>query len=157
MSRYQVPRLPRLISELTVPFTQAYRYNQWDGWFPVYRLYYSSTQWITGIDTGPDGKAWYVIQDEADKNLHYFVPAVQLRPFAPAEFSPLSPDVPLGKKRIEVNLTTQTLTCYENEAGLFQDPGLHRRARDNGHPHREFQHPGQTPLPQHEHHQPPGG
>ncbi len=110
----------KVISELTVPFTQAYRYNQWDGWFPVYRLYYSSTQWITGIDTGPDGKAWYVIQDEADKNLHYYVPAVQLRPFAPDEFSPLSPDVPLGKKRIEVNLTTQTLTCYENESVFFK-------------------------------------
>jgi hypothetical protein len=104
---------PKILSELTVPYTQAYRYNQWDGWFQVYRLYYSSTQWITGIDAGPDGKAWYVIQDEADKNLHYYVPAVQLRPISSAEFTPLSPDVPMGSKRIEVNLTTQTLTCYE--------------------------------------------
>ena len=62
---------------------------------------------------GPDGKAWYDIQDEADKNLHYFVPAEQLRPISPAEITPLSPDVPMGQKRIDVNLTTQTLTCYE--------------------------------------------
>ena len=105
----------KVLSELTVPYTQAYRYNQWDGWVQVYRLYYSSTQWITGIDTGPDGKAWYVIQDEADKNLHYFVPAVQLRPIPANDFSPLSPEVPSGHKRIDVNLATQTLTCFESD------------------------------------------
>jgi hypothetical protein len=105
----------KLLSEVTVPYTQAYRYNQWDGWFQTYRLYYSSTQWITGIDTGPDGKAWYIVQDEGDKNLNYFVPAVQLRPISPEEFSPISPNVPMENKRIDVNLTTQTLTCYEND------------------------------------------
>ncbi len=109
----------KLISEVTVPYTQAYRYNQWDGWFPTYRLYYSSTQWITGIDTGPDGKAWYVVQDEADKNLSYFVPAVQLRPISPDEFTPISPMMPLENKRIDVNLSTQTLTCYEYDQVVF--------------------------------------
>jgi lipoprotein-anchoring transpeptidase ErfK/SrfK len=116
---YNTPlsRLPtsKLLSEVTVPYTQAYRYNQWDGWVSVYRLYYSSTQWITGIDTGPDGKAWYVVQDEADKNLHYYVPSVQLRPISISEITPISPDVPLANKRIDVNLTTQTLTCLEND------------------------------------------
>jgi hypothetical protein len=109
---YNVPPAKQL-SEVTVPYTQAYRYNQWDGWFPTYRLYYSSTQWITGIDAGPDGKAWYIVQDEADKNLSYFVPAVQLRPILPDEFTPISPEVPMKDKRIDVNLTTQTLTCFE--------------------------------------------
>lgn len=109
----------KLLSELTVPFTMAYRYNQWDGWFPTNRLYYSSTQWITGIDTGPDGKAWYVVQDEGDKNMFYYVPTVQLRPIAPAEMTPLSPEVPMGQKRIDVNLTTQTLTCFEYDRTVF--------------------------------------
>jgi lipoprotein-anchoring transpeptidase ErfK/SrfK len=109
----------KLLSEVTVPYTQAYRYNQWDGWFPIYRLYYSSIQWITGIDTGPDGKAWYVIQDEADKNVHYYVPTVQLRPISPEEITPLSPNVPMGKKHIEVDLTTQTLTCSEYDQVIF--------------------------------------
>src|SRR5512135_290220 len=104
----------KVISEVTVPFTTAYRNNPWEGWTPVYRLYYSSTQWITGIDTGPDGKAWYVVQDEADKNLYYYVPTIQLRPIDPAEYAPISPDAPFNKKRVDVNLTTQTLTCYEN-------------------------------------------
>jgi lipoprotein-anchoring transpeptidase ErfK/SrfK len=109
----------KLLSELTVPYTQAYRYNKWDGWFPIYRLYYGSIQWITGIDTGPDGNAWYVVQDEGDKNLRYFVPSAQLRPISPEEITPLSPDVPIGQKRIDVNLTTQTLTCFEYGNSVF--------------------------------------
>jgi hypothetical protein len=104
---------PKLLSEVTVPYSDAYRFSQLNGWSQYYRLYYSSIQWITGIDTGPDGKAWYVVQDEADKNLHYYVPSEHLRPISPAELTPLSPDVPMGQKRIDVNLTTQTLTCYE--------------------------------------------
>ena len=34
-------------------------------------------------------------------------------------YTPLSPNVPIGQKRIEVNLTTQTLTCYEADALVF--------------------------------------
>ncbi|MFH1524455.1 MAG: L,D-transpeptidase [Chloroflexota bacterium] len=105
----------KLLSEITVPYAQPYRYNQWDGWFPIaYRLYYSSTQWVTGIDTGPDGKAWYVIQDEADKNVFFYVPAVQVRPIAPEEMASISPEVPLEKKHIDIDLRIQTLTCYQD-------------------------------------------
>ena len=109
----------KLLSELTVPYSDSYRYDKWKGWFHNYRLYYSSIQWITGIDTGPDGKAWYVVQDEADKNLHYFVPTEQLRPISPAEMAPLSPDLSMGQKRMDLNLTTQTLTCFEMEKVVF--------------------------------------
>jgi len=106
----------KLLAEITVPYSQPYRYNQGDGWLPVsYRLYYTSTQWITGVGAGPDGKAWYIVQDDADKNFLYFVPAVQLRPISPEEITPLSPEVSPDKKHIEVNLHTQTLTCYEND------------------------------------------
>ncbi len=35
--------------------------------------------------------------------------------FPPEEITPISPDVPPGKKRIDVNLKTQTLVCYEND------------------------------------------
>jgi lipoprotein-anchoring transpeptidase ErfK/SrfK len=109
----------KILAELTVPYTQAYRYNKSDGWYSYYRLYYSSTQWITGIDPGPDGRPWYVIQDEADKSVSYYVPAVQLRPIPADDFIPLATGVPADKKRIEVNLTTQTLTCFENNSLVF--------------------------------------
>ncbi len=114
-----IPKDTKILSELTVPYTEAYRYDQWNGWYATYRLYYSSTQWITGIDSGPDGKAWYVVQDEADKNLHYYVPCEQLRPIDPTEYTPTFTDVPPGHKRIEVNLTTQTLVCYESNQPVF--------------------------------------
>jgi lipoprotein-anchoring transpeptidase ErfK/SrfK len=120
---YNVPlsNIPatKLLSELTVPYTDSYRYDKWNGWSQYYRLYYSSTQWITGIETGPDGKAWYLVQDEADKNVHYYVPTVQLRPISSEEITPLSPDVPMGEKRIDLNLTTQTLTCSEYDQVVF--------------------------------------
>ncbi len=103
----------KLLAELTVPYAQIYRFNQWDGWKLDYRAYYSTIHWITGLDAGPDGNVWYRLQDEADKSF-YFIPTAQLRPISPDEIAPLSPDVPAGKKHIEVNLRTQTLTCYEN-------------------------------------------
>jgi len=110
----------KLLAELTVPYTQPYRYDHWDGWLPItYRLYYTSVQWITGIEVGPDGNAWYVVQDDADKNFFYYVPAVQLRPIAPSEITPLSPDILPDKKHIDVSLRTQTLTCYENNQVIY--------------------------------------
>jgi lipoprotein-anchoring transpeptidase ErfK/SrfK len=110
----------KAVAELTVPYMQPYRFNPWDGWYPLdFRLYYSSIHWITGIESGPDGKPWYIVQDEADKNFLYYVPAIQFRPIAAQEFSPISSEVPLGRKRIDVNIHTQTLTCYENDALVF--------------------------------------
>ena len=108
----------KLLAELTVPFTQIYRYRQADGWVPDYRAYYSTIHWITSIETGPDGKAWYRLQDEADES-SYFIPTAQLRPIYPAEITPISPDVPPDKKRIDVNLQTQTLICYEYDQAVL--------------------------------------
>jgi hypothetical protein len=108
----------KLLSELTVPYAQIYRYNQWDGWFLDYRTYYSTIHWITGIKTGPDGNAWYRLQDESDES-SYFIPTAQLRPISPEEITPITPDVPPGKKRIDVNLKTQTLVCYENDQAVL--------------------------------------
>ncbi len=127
----------KLLTELTVPYSDSYRFDKWQGWYPFDRLYYTSTHWITGIEAGPDGKPWYVVEDEADKSISYFVPAVQLRPIPPEEFAPITPDVPLQNKRIDVDLTTQTLTAYEYEkpvlstkvstgvTGLFPTPTGH--------------------------------
>jgi lipoprotein-anchoring transpeptidase ErfK/SrfK len=104
----------KILAELTVPYTQPYRFNQWEGWSTTYRAYYSTIHWITGIDTGPDGNAWYRLQDEADES-SYYISTAQLRPIPPDEITPLSPHVLSVKKYIDVNLHTQTLTCYEND------------------------------------------
>lgn len=121
-NHYNVPlaSIPetKLLSEVTVPYCTSYQYNQWDGWHPTFRFYYSSIQWIKGIDTGPDGKAWYTILDEADESLHY-VPTGQLRPIPVSDLDPLSPSIPPENKHIEVNLTSQILTCYEYDRAVF--------------------------------------
>jgi hypothetical protein len=46
---------PGLLAEVTVPYTPTFRYTRFDGWQPLYRLYYGSTHWITALEIGPDG------------------------------------------------------------------------------------------------------
>ncbi len=108
-----------LLGEITVPYAQAYVYDPWKGWQTTYRLYYGTVHWFTAVQEGPDGQPWYMILDEADRT-NYFVPAVQLRPIPADEIDPISPDVPFEKKRIEVDLTKQTLVCTESDQIVFQ-------------------------------------
>lgn len=102
------------LAEVTVPYTRAYRYSGRYGWRPVYRLYFQSVHWVTAVEEGPDGKPWYRIIDEL-LDIDYHVPAIHLRIIHPDELTPISPDVPPENKRIEVDLTAQTLTAYEND------------------------------------------
>jgi hypothetical protein len=114
-----IPEGVRRVAELTVPYTQAMRYSKAYGWQPNLRLYYRSAHWIDGIDEGPDGEPWYRIFDEL-VGVPYHVQALHLRPIAVEDWSPISPEVRLEDKRVEVNLVTQTLTAYENEQAIFQ-------------------------------------
>jgi hypothetical protein len=107
------------LAEVTVPYTQAMRFNNSSGWDLLYRLYYTSTHWVTGIDEGPDGEAWYRLKDEL-LEVEYHVPAHHLRLIPPEELSPISPDVPAHRKWVEVDLSRQQITCYEREEPVFQ-------------------------------------
>ena len=106
------------LAEVSVPFTQSYRYSKAYGWEPVNRLYFQSTHWITGLDEGPDGEPWYRFTDELQP-VDYFALAVHFRPIPDEEFAPLSPDLPFEAKRIEVSLKAQTLTAYEDDQPVF--------------------------------------
>lgn len=107
------------LAEVSVPYTQAYGYNRYDGWQLKYRLYYETTHWITGSDAGPDGKLWYELTSEIDDNLVYYVPAAHLRPISDGEMAPISPDLPYEDKRIELSLASQYLTAYEGNQPIF--------------------------------------
>jgi len=107
------------LAEVTVPYAQALRYNGHDEWEPLYRLYYTSTHWVTSIDEGPDGEAWYRLKDEL-LEVEYHVPAHHLRLIPPEEFAPISPDVPAHRKHVEVDLALQQLTCFERDEVVFQ-------------------------------------
>jgi len=107
------------LAEVSVPYTRSYRYSLYDGWQPLYPLYYETVHWLVGIDEGPDGQPWYRLLDEL-LEINYNVPAIHMRPITDDELAPISPDVPFEKKRIEVSLDTQTLTAYENDQAIFQ-------------------------------------
>jgi len=113
------PEGMRSPAELTVPYSQAMRYTKMYGWQPNLRLYYGSVHWIEGIDEGPDGEPWYRIYDEL-VSFPYHVRAMHLRPIPYEEWSPISPDIPLEDKRIEVDLSAQILKAFEFEKVVFQ-------------------------------------
>jgi lipoprotein-anchoring transpeptidase ErfK/SrfK len=109
------------LAEVTVPYTQSQRFSRYDGWSPLYRLYYGTTHWVTGLTFGPDGLDWYELTDELG-NTKYFAPAEHLRYLADEELAPINPDIDAADKRIEVELSRQTLTAFENDV-----PVLHTR------------------------------
>jgi hypothetical protein len=67
---------------------------------------------------GGDLAWWYQIEDELFPG-RYFVPASQMRPIAPEEFTPLSPDVDPLQKKIVINLREQRMVAYEGEREVF--------------------------------------
>jgi lipoprotein-anchoring transpeptidase ErfK/SrfK len=113
----------RRLAEVTVPFTTPWRNSKSFGWEKLDPpIYYGSVHWVDQLAaSGPDGSAdWYRIYDELDSNVPYFVPAMHLKMVPLEMFGPISPDVPYEDKLIEVNLTTQMLTAYENGRIVFQ-------------------------------------
>lgn len=121
-TRYQQPALSirenGQLGEITVPYTQAL-FRVGDSWEPRYRLYYQSVHWVKGVEPGPDGLPWYSLLDEL-LEIRYLVPATHVRLISDQEIAPLSPEVPWEAKRIEVNLSTQRLTCFEEEQTVFE-------------------------------------
>jgi hypothetical protein len=135
VENYMIPKRGQL-AEVSVPMTTTMRYLAYKKeWEPLYRLYYDSTHWIKGVDTGPDGMPWYRLHDELTE-LEYHAPAEHFRLVQPAEFAPISPEVDPFKKRIEVSISQQTVTAYENDKGVMHakvSTGVPDRLTEPGH------------------------
>ncbi len=103
----------RRAMEVTVPFTEPWRTSKAYGWQKLnFRLYFGSVHNIEAIEEGPDGQPWYRVNDDLAGLYH--VNPLHLRAIPFEELSPITPEIPLEKKRIEVNLTMQTLMAYED-------------------------------------------
>jgi hypothetical protein len=122
-----IPEDTRMLAEVTVPFTAPWRYSKADGWqpleVPLWRLYYGTVHWIDAVQSGPampdyDGP-WYRIWDHV-ASFPYYAPAVHFRPIPPEAYTAISQDVPWDKKRIDVNLSKQTLTAFESDSIVFK-------------------------------------
>lgn len=102
-----------ILGELTVPYSDA---RAFAGSFAKrrYRAYYGTTYWVTGTAVNSHEKGvWYQIYDEYLRESLYF-PAQDVRIVPPGELAPLSPDVPEELKYIYVDISTQTVTVFED-------------------------------------------
>jgi hypothetical protein len=106
-----------LLGEVTVPFVDAWRVASEQS-YRSYRYYYSATFWIRGVVREPGGRAWYQIWDDL-REVDYFAPADAFRLLPPEELTPISPEVPLEEKRVEVDLARQWMRCYEGGQTVF--------------------------------------
>ena len=95
-----------------MPYTQAHYLNKQGYTQKVYRLYYQSLHWVTGVQEGPDGDSWYSLTDEWLR-VQYIVAGEHLRLVPPDELALISPEVPPQDKRIQVSLEAQTMTAFE--------------------------------------------
>lgn len=111
-------RVPQggFLGEVTLPHVDA-------RWKPAatagrsFRLYYSSVYWVRGLEPDADGPPWYKLYDER-LGVHYYVPSNAIRRIPLAELQPLSPTK--TSKRIEVDLTKQTLVAYEGSRAVLK-------------------------------------
>ena len=108
------------LAEITVPYTEAYKFNEYQGWKKKYRLYYETTHWITGIKSGPDGKPWYELTSQLAINQVYYVRQEHLRLVQDNEYLPTSIHVPPEQKHIMVSLKDQMLSAFEGDKLVFK-------------------------------------
>ena len=103
------------LMELSVPFSQSYRIRQNAAWESFYRLYYSSTHWVFEVLEGPDGEAWYKVDDSL-LTLSYYVRAIHMRKVESSELLPINPEVNPKDKRIEIPIDLQKVRAFEGES-----------------------------------------
>jgi lipoprotein-anchoring transpeptidase ErfK/SrfK len=99
------------LAEVSVPFTDTVASLK-DPSLVAYRFYYGTVHWVKAIQIGPKGEAWYTIYDDKFKK-NYYARAEHLRLLEPGEIAPISPEVALEEKRIEVWLQDQLVIAYE--------------------------------------------
>jgi hypothetical protein len=114
------------LAEVTVPFTDVTSSLK-DKQAIAYRLYYATVHWVKGKQTDEEGKTWYQVYDDKFKRI-YYAHAEHLRLLEPADVAPISPEVALEDKRIEVWLENQLVIAYEKDS-----PALITKTATGGH------------------------
>lgn len=111
--------VPRLV-EMTVPYTTPWRTSQIYGWQQLgFRLYYGSIHWAEAVEPGPTGDMWYRIYDDLT-GFPYYINPLHVRALPLEDLSALTPEIPVESKRVEVNLTTQTLLAFEYDKQVLK-------------------------------------
>jgi lipoprotein-anchoring transpeptidase ErfK/SrfK len=113
------PSLPETgqLAEVTVPYTDTHREPD-QAEQTAFRLYFGTTHWAGAVVRDGAGNAWYKLLDDKIKS-DYYVQAQHVRLIPAQELAPISPDVPLAGKRIEVHLGHQAVIAYEWDRPVF--------------------------------------
>ncbi len=128
---------PGMWAEVSVPYVELIQENApprapWlvnrvESGIPP-RFFYSQIVWVDQVKTESDGQVWYRLNEKYGYGDVFWAAAEAFRPLTPEEMSPISPDV--DDKRILVDVTRQTMSCFENgtevhfsrvSTGVFKD------------------------------------
>ena len=105
------------LGEVSVPYTDAYVEPNPNAEF-AYRLYYETVHWVMSTADSTDGSLWYRLLDDKFEG-YYYVPAKDIRLIPAQELAPISPEIPLPDKRVEVRLDEQLLLAFEHGRIVF--------------------------------------
>jgi lipoprotein-anchoring transpeptidase ErfK/SrfK len=84
------------------------------------RLYYSQIMWIDQVKEGEDGKVLYRVNERYGTYGDIFwAEGAALRPLTDDDLAPLSPEVDPEEKLVRVNLSYQTLSCFEGSQEVY--------------------------------------
>ena len=118
--------VPGMWAEVSVPYvdidlrraaSSAWIRERQAGGQPI-RLYYSMVVWVDEIERKSDGAVYYRVNERyGNPGDLFWVPAEAMRPLSEEEISPIQPDV--TDKKVVVNLTTQSLSCYEGKHEVY--------------------------------------
>ena len=103
--------------ELTVPTSEA-RSKPDPKASVLHRYYFGCTFKVNESVKDTLGVIWYRVS-EGNGGAGFFVRAEHVRPITSEEFTPLSPEIGLENKHIEVNLKNQTVNAYEGDKSVF--------------------------------------
>jgi len=106
-----------MLAEVSVPFSDS-REGPGLEFDPVYRFYYETTHWAINVTYDRFGEPWYMLLDDKWDQL-YYVLARHFRLIPNSELQPISPDIPMALKRIEVHLEDQLVTAFEINQPVF--------------------------------------
>ena len=82
------------------------------------RVYHSMILWVDEMETQSDGSVLYRVNERyGNPGDLYWVNAEALRPITADEIAPINPDV--EDKKVLVNLTRQTLSCFEGSHEVY--------------------------------------
>ncbi len=84
------------------------------------RFFYSQIVWADQIKVDTDGQVWYRLNEQYGYGDIFWGAAEAFRPLTEDELSPISPEV--EEKRISVDLTTQTMSCFEGNSEVYFAP-----------------------------------